>query len=128
MIRAPGGMIDGRDASQTAFSARARSFLDRVRVYILLVSTAMPRVGVERPNGSYVARTFNRVGRVRLSRADRATTPPVRVAEGKLRFSLPAQLVHRSESSKRAIAHDDVFHLDVLASRNRSSVREDCAA
>ena len=31
---------------------------------VTLVSTALPRVGVERPNGSYVARTLKRVGRV----------------------------------------------------------------
>lgn len=37
--------------------------------FVTPVSTALPRVGVERPNGSYVARTLKRVGRAISSRS-----------------------------------------------------------
>lgn len=72
-----------------------------------LVVTALPRVGVERPNGSYVARTFNRVGRVISSRSETNVAGVTRLLNNySIRYewrketllSLPALLVYRSET------------------------------
>lgn len=98
------------------------------------INTALPRVGVARPNGSYVARTQVLAARATLvrrrtladaRRAYRTSTPRTRVTEGEIPGGLSCRLlVRRSEIFDRAFKRTGDLFLDVSASRRRSSVRD----
>lgn len=119
-----------RPCSRPCVADRSVRRLGTIRT--TLVVTALPRVGVERPNGSYVARTFNRVGRVISSRSETNVAGVVTrlLNNNSIRYewrketllSLPASLVYRSETFTCLDARRISF-LDVSASQGRSSVR-----
>lgn len=98
------------------------------------INTALPRVGVARPNGSYVARTQVLAARATLvrrrtladaRRAYRTSTPRTRVTEGEIPGGLSCRLlVRRSEIFDRAFKRTGDLFLDVSASHRRSSVRD----
>lgn len=92
----------GAVAVTLSFAFASRSH--RVKNFI---NTALPRVGVARPNGSYVARTQVLAARATLvrrrtlavaRRAYRTSTPRTRVTEGEIPGGLSCRLlVRRSE-------------------------------
>lgn len=96
------------------------------------VVTALPRVGVERPNGSYVARTFNRVGRVISSRSETNVAGVVTRLPNNysIRYEWRKETcflfpLHLYTVAKCVACLDArrISFLDVSASQSRSSVR-----